>query len=93
MTDDEYWTKLISFLEKDIRIQHQKLLFKSTKGHDESKERHLRDSKPKQYTSLAASNNNNEKGSLCSFCGQSDHVAIAGPQGTKIVQYFASLVC
>jgi len=30
-----------------------------------------------------------EKSLLCSFCGQADHIATAGPQGMKIVQYFA----
>jgi len=30
MSDDQYWNKLVNFLEKDIKIQHQKLLFKST---------------------------------------------------------------
>jgi len=48
MTDDKYWTRLIKFLEKDAKIQHQKLLFKSTtKGHEEPKERYPRDTKPK----------------------------------------------
>ena len=90
--DEQYWIKLVEFLEKELRVQQQKLLFKTK--HEDSKDKSLTGSKSnergaKRFTAHVISNQNDETNSTCSICGESDHVHTIGPGGMKLVQYFA----
>ena len=84
-TDEELWLQLIEFLEKDLKVQHQKLLIQgNTEEGKKTKGDEIRQSGRSHFTE----NSNIE--SKCFFCDESeDHVATNGPRGTKIVQYFA----
>ena len=89
--DERYWIKLVEFLEKELRVQQQKLLFKTK--HEDSKDKSLTGSKSnergaKRFTAHVISNQNNETNSTCIICGESDHVHTIGPGGMKLVQYF-----
>jgi len=82
ITDEEYWQKLILFLEKDMKVQYQKLLYKP---------KYSEELKPPSRIKQSAhfSEFNNGEKNACSFCGESDHVYTTGPAGTSIIQYFA----
>ena len=83
--DEELWLRLIEFLEKDLKVQQQKLLIQGKTEEDKKTES---DENRQSGRSHFAGNSNAE--SKCFFCDESeDHVATNGPRGTKIVQYFA----
>ena len=78
----EAWKQLIDFLEKEIRVNQQKILINKD-------EQPRRDSnlQRKQNSHFTDQNSNPEP--TCQLCGSKDHIATNGPRGTKIVQYFA----
>ena len=83
--DEELWLQLIEFLEKDLKVQQQKLLIQ---GKTEEDEKTKSDENRQSGRSYFAGNSNAE--SKCFFCDESeDHVVTNGPRGTIIVQYFA----
>ena len=90
----EEWANLILFLEKEVRVQQQKILVQS--GKVENKEKNVID-KPARYKNYHSSNSAaNEENLLCHICGEasanSEHVATAGPGGSKVIQYFSCKV-
>ena len=72
----ELWTELINFLEKDLKVQQQKQLISSS---DPSK---VQRAHPSQYEP----SNPQLK---CAICNSFDHQTTSGPQGGRLVQYFA----
>ena len=73
------WSKLIGFLEKEIKVQQQKTFI--------GKERCQN---PTRYKSSTHLSNINDKCHICGAAdGESDHIATNGPRGIKLIQYFS----
>ena len=84
LSDKRIWTSLIEFLERDLKIQHQKLLI-----HHKKREEKVDEKSKKEPTDSRTSHHTNTGPPKCHLCGADDHVATNGPKGSKIVQYFA----
>lgn len=90
-TPMETWERLITFLNKERRIQQQKMIatnFKMDATKKEDIQRSSRSKRPGQsYLSTPESSD-----PVCSICdapdGNSDHISTSGPSGTKILQYY-----
>ena len=83
LTDRVLWNKLISFLEKDLKVEQQRLrvMGKQDKPSPPSKG-------PKGL--FLADKLENLRCSLCGAkAGESDHIAMSGPGGIKLIQYFS----
>ena len=83
----EVWSKLISFLDKQKRVQQQKLLIQGPTTSTQPLRR-------QHQSHFSGQTNNKRQDRLldqlnCFICQATNHVATNGPQGTKIVQYFA----
>ena len=85
---EEQWSKLIEFLEKEARVHQQRSLIQRTnfKAPPSKKEDQLDNKKGYRGSSHVA---DGKTQIICSFCGESDHVATNGPNQTKIIQYFS----
>ena len=84
--DEELWLKLTEFLEKELKVQQQKVLIQGKT--EDKKIRPLNDEKGNVGRSHFAGDSSPEPKRY--FCDESeDHVATNGPRGTKTVQYFA----
>ena len=86
LSDKQLWPELIVFLENDLKVQQQKLLLQNKFDSSNVKPESKGDSRSDKHSSHFAGNSDHTK---CKFCDENDHVATAGPNGTKIVQYFA----
>ena len=95
LSDGEHqWVELITFLEKEIKINQQKVLLTSKKPKpspppplppaDNKQKKDGTKSKDSVHHS-----NDGGSGPTCFICGQTDHVVTSGPRGVKLVQYFA----
>ena len=83
--DEELWLKLIEFLEKELKVQQQKVLIQ---GKTEEKKHRPSNDDNKGHKSHFAGDSNLEP--KCYFCDENeDHMATNGPKGSKIIQYFA----
>ena len=77
----QLWVKLLSYLERDLRIQQQKHLINLNEHQDRN---------PRQQTSFHANQTNQRNNSnVCFICNKTDHVATSGPNNTKLIQYFS----
>ena len=82
LEDKKVWEKLILFLEKELKIQQQRILIlsrsttevKDRRGHNDF---HLVDKNEKVINSE------------CFICGENNHIKTEGPGGTQLVQYFS----
>ena len=95
LTDErKRWTELLVFLEKEVRIHQQKLLYSSKSRKPPPSDRGSnRDSakKPPPSTSSRQGHHHQNDGAnplTCFICGATDHVPTSGPKGTKLIQYF-----
>ena len=89
LNDQEIWEKLILFLERESRIQHQKMLVwkksntepasDATKSSEKSTRIHHTPSTPTEDL-------------ICHICNESGHIATFGPGGIKHIQYFTCQV-
>ena len=85
--DKEQWIQLIEFLEKDLKVQQQKMLIQE-KSDEKRSGSHNSDRRQNGKSSAHFANQSTDK--KCYFCDEGDdHVATAGPRGTEIIQYFA----
>lgn len=90
--DEQLWSKLIEFLEKDVKIQQQKLSFCRRLNTDKPTDDRSRDTRRRTVNHNMNDSNDDERRQddmICVLCGESGHVATNGPGGTKIIQYFA----
>ena len=88
LESEEQWSKLIKFLKKEARVHQQRSLIQRTnfKAPPSKKEDQLDNKKGYRGSSHVADGKTQK---ICSFCGESDHVATNGPNQTKIIQYFS----
>ena len=85
LSPKETWIKLIAFLEKEQRLQQQRLLVGSWTPKEQSNSR--LDQRSTKHHSHYSNDQSTE--SSCNICGDTEgHVATSGPQGTKLFQYF-----
>ena len=83
--EKELWSQMINFLEKDLKVQQQKVLIQEKV--DDKKIRTNNDGKHGRHNAHHTGKTSEIK---CYFCDETeDHVATNGPRGTQIVQYFA----
>ena len=97
LSDEELWNYLLKFLEKEIRVQQQKMLHgfsadikKSTS--DKPPEKRIVEKKKAYHSginSFNASSSNPIIQNICFICGESGHIATSGPNGSKLIQYFS----
>lgn len=80
--EKELWNKLITFLERQIKIQQQKMLV-TPKPEEKDKD----DSK-KKHRGFFTDQDSDQP--ICFICGKSsNHITTNGPGKTRIIQYFA----
>ena len=85
--DREQWMKLIELLEKDLRVQQQKMLIQE-KSDEKRNSKQNSDSRQIRKNGAHFTNQSAEKKYY--FCDEiDDDIARAGPRGTEIFQYFA----
>ena len=82
LEDKKVWEKLILFLEKEMKIQQQRILISSRSTTE------LKDTRGCNELHLV---DTNEKviNSECFICGENNHIKTEGPGGTQLVQYFS----
>ena len=100
--EDQQWSELLKFLEKEIKVNQQKILL-STKKKKETNSReqcdrnsrrdqshHNQDMSGNQEQNDASHHNREDGGNnpVCKICNATDHVQTSGPNGSKLVQYF-----
>lgn len=82
--DKRKWTDLITFLESDLKIQQQKVLINKKcdeKTNEKTNER-IKSKSPSNYFT--------EKDvKKCHLCDEEDHSTTGGPNGLKLIQYYA----
>ena len=86
MGEEVRWERLTKFLERELRIQEQKLLVKMDTGSLQPQDRR---SSNANTTYVVPANNNAHGSLLCHFCGEAGHVPTNGPNNTLLIQYFA----
>ena len=93
LTEKLLWNRLITFLEKEVKIQQQKMMLqrpKSDENQRESKDKNERSRYPINKSFFSGSES---EVPICFICGararDSDHIATSGPGGSKVVQYFS----
>ena len=94
---EQLWKRLLSYLEKDMKIQQQRSLIqkiedpktKSSKDHSKSDRKqhaHVTNQRSKVSDSY---NNATTTQSTCAICGSTDHISTNGPNNSKLIQYFS----
>ena len=79
--------KLIEFLEKDLKVQQQRMSIQE-KSDEKRDTKQNSDGRQIGKNSVYFTNQSTEK--KCYFCDETDdHIAIAGPRRTEIIQYFS----
>ena len=79
--------KLIEFLEKDLKVQQQRMLIQE-QSDEKRYTKQNSDGRKSGKNGTHFINQSTEK--KCYFCGETDdHIARSGPRGTEIIQYFA----
>ena len=88
LESEEQWSKLIEFLEKEAIVHHQRIVIQRTnfKSPPSIKDDQLDNKKGYRGSSHVA---DGKTQIICSFCGESDHVATNGPNQTKVIQHFS----
>ena len=87
----EVWSKLISYLDKQKRVQQQKLLIQGSASNQKSD--HQTAPRRQHQSHFLGVNNQRQHHQPdqlnCFICQSTNHIATNGPYGSKIVQYFA----
>ena len=84
------WKELLAFLEKEVKINQQKVMFASkTKKKPPEDQKGDRKSKVLSGSGSQSHTQDDRQSSLiCSICGAADHVPTSGPKNVKLIQYF-----
>ena len=93
---EQLWKRLISYLEKDMKIQQQRSLIqkiedpktKSSKDHKSDRKQHAHVTNQRSKVSDSY-NNATTTQSTCAICGSTDHISTNGPNNSKLIQYFS----
>ena len=89
LTEKPLWNKLIVFLEKEVKVQQQKMMLQKSKIDENPRE--AKDKiDPTRYNNKSF---HSDSTPICFICGEkageSNHIATYGPGGSKIIQYFS----
>ena len=82
-TDEEKWNEIIEFLEKEMKIKEQMLLFEKSYAKSEEKTKGFWPSDSKSYVATP------HLRKKCVICEKSDHVPTVTKKGYTVVNYFA----
>ena len=80
----ELWTRLLKFLERELRIQQQKQLINFS---DENKPVDPA-TKEDKVSRLYLSNHQEKNSNYCYICGATDHISTNSPNNSKLIKYF-----
>ena len=81
--DHEQWMKLIELLEKDMKVQQQRMLIQEK---SDEKRNTKQNSDGRQIGKNGAHFTNQSPEKKCYFCDETDdHIVTAGPRGTEII--------
>ena len=93
------WTRLITFLEKELKIVQEKALVASVTTKDPPTEKKGKDDNRSTFHNHDNSGDNsgrdssgggsNSSTNVCHFCNEDGHKTTFGPNKTQLVQYFA----
>ena len=86
MAEEEKWTHLSKFLEREMRIQQEKVLINFNAA--EQQERKPPPSKSNKAYLVPPFTTPQEE-LACHYCGETGHVPTHGPQRKLLIQYFA----
>ena len=102
LEERELWTRLIKFLEKDLKVAQEKALVTQSfnrnpsnpSPHDQGRprnDRERRDGDNRSYPARGGENDDEDEPQQhkCHFCGEYGHVTTRGPRGIPLVQYYA----
>ena len=87
LKDENLWLKLIQFIERDVKIQQQKLALCGNINVEQKRDSKRFDQVGKVHH-LESNSDHSTNNLECSICGEIDHVATTGPRGMKVIQYF-----
>ena len=85
LSDQKTWEKLILFLERESKIQHQKM-FVWKKSNNEPATEVTKSSK--KSTRIHHTPSPPTENLVCHICDEPGHIATSGPGGIKHIQYF-----
>ena len=91
VSEADQWKRLILFLEKELSIHERKSLVLGDDSNSNSNESQ-RSNRSSHYGYNGGGDNSNssrQSQEKCSFCDEEEHVKTNGPNGSKIIQYFA----
>ena len=80
----ELWTRLLKFLERELRIQQEKQLINFSNENEPVN----RATKEDKVSRLYLSNHQEKNPNYCYICGATDHISTNGPNNSKLIQYF-----
>ena len=101
---EDQWVEIIEFLEKELKINQQKVNIYSTSsqgsggsrgtprtpGTTRTPESYYTDGqRDAQGGQQGAGDQPGGSDTTCSFCGESGHITTSGPGGARLIQYFA----
>ena len=87
------WIDLISFLEKEVKVNQQRLMFSSRSKKKQPPPSDRAGDRNRFSKSTHNPNQSHHQGNVgdplpCFICGATDHIQTSGPKGSKLVQYF-----
>ena len=89
LTEKPLWNKLIVFLEKEVKVQQQKMMLQKSKIDENPREAKDKNDRTRYNNKSFHSDST----PICFICGEkageSNHIATYGPGGSKIIQYFS----
>ena len=86
MTDEQKWETIIHFLDEELKVKEQMLLFENCySAKNEGNAKPKNDGKEVPFKSFLI----DSKVKNCTICDRSDHVATVTARGNLIINYFA----
>ena len=89
LSNKESWNNLVAFLEKDVKVTQQKMLFFRTDETRKGDTVDVRNEKAEKKFNSYHYGNMDTGDEKCSICGEDGHVATTGPNRSKLIQYFS----
>ena len=84
-TDQEKWYEIIKFLDNELKLKEELLLFERSysKDNNSSKTKSHEENPLKSYNAYSSENKK------CIICGKSDHVPTITSKGNAFISYFS----
>ena len=98
LEDEALWSKLIMFLEKELKVEQEKALIKKNYDNDRSMPtgrtlqgaHHTKTNRGSmERFSGSADDQGSKEDKKCAFCDEVGHIQLPGPRGSTLVQYFS----